>query len=1186
MRRRTRVAALALPMAIAVLMLLILAIPALANPPAPGGNQPPTTIHYEGDKPYAAREVRPAKATDRPNPEDYLRNQQRQRLLEAGETSLASSLALSGTDRVLVILVEFAGTDVFTWTSGSTWDPYGIADESEGVYDAQGNLLIGDCSNIINQTTVFTYSGPMHNTIARPTDAEDPSGTSIWTEDFSPQWFTDFMFGNGVTIDYLRQDGSAVHADFTGESVRNYYDDLSDGAYTINGDVVGWLQLPHSTWWYGADECPGKRSPYDAGIQDAGAIPNTGGDHELVIDALKAVNAISNTISGFDWANYDQDGDGVIDRLWIVHAGYGEEDNPTLLNRNPTAGSHYGEAAMWSHSSQVTPPYSVTQDIAASAYIMMPENGGIGVFAHEYGHNLGADDLYAYGEGETSAGFWTLMADDWTGDPIGFEPPAPDPWHLDNWGWLEPMVINDPSQVYTVVLGQASEFPGGSNVYRGVKIELPDGMLPLPVPVWQGNHYWWGDKLNLANAMMTSAAPINIPAGGATLSFDLVYDIEDEWDFLWVQASADGGATWDTLTNANTQCAADPSWIGPLYVFPSDPCAAGIGGFYGYNANWPDPQMQQFSLAAYAGQNIKLRFWYMTDWGTTYTGAFIDNVQITSGAATLFSDDAEAGDAKWIYEYPWQRSNGAQAFTHNYYFQWRNTNPNGGYDSALGETNWRFGPANTGLLVWYNNNYYTDNEIFSYLFDDPGFGPKGRMLVVDAHPEPYRDPFMVQFGYNNEGGNVTDRSQMRDAPFTLAPTVDFTMKPPYVVSDSVAFDGRPAAQAFHDLLGYYQGAEYVSRGPTYPPETAMKWVTTQWDASTVVPATDFYGIRAPGYTGDEEFRFDCLPYTEGPYTGYLSCYWLGSNTGLGYDGGTGNPMEVDGAYGWHVQVISEAADHRTATVVIWNAQALVEVEKTVDLVEAYPGDELTYSVTVTNTSPASREVNIVDGFPEWLGGVATATLSLDAATHDSAVFPVTLPTCMTLDTIITNTATVTADGISAVTNMVTTTVTTPLSSSLEIEGLSQEQEAGDVVTFTLSITNNDDRPISAFFYMPIPEGVTYVDGSGTGGVTPVGGGLSAAEISALLGTEGPQALDKLAAAQGKPVALVWSGTLAPGSSTAGLGWAFEIDPSLGGLLKLSAGIYEVGCGYEMGTLSTTMVVAPVSKIYFPIILKQ
>ncbi len=120
----------------------------------------------------------------------------------------------------------------------------------------------------------------------------------------------------------------------------------------------------------------------------------------------------------------------------------------------------------------------------------------------------------------------------------------------------------------------------------------------------------------------------------------------------------------------------------------------------------------------------------------------------------IFSDNAEAGDANWNYAAPWMRSNGTQPFTHNYYLQWRNVSKSGGYDESLGDARWRFGPANTGLLVWYNNNFYNDNEIFNYLTDFPGYGPKGRMLVVDSHPEPYRYPDLVAQGYNNEGGNL------------------------------------------------------------------------------------------------------------------------------------------------------------------------------------------------------------------------------------------------------------------------------------------------------------------------------------------------------------------------------------------------------------------------------------------------
>ena len=75
------------------------------------------------------------------------------------------------------------------------------------------------------------------------------------------------------------------------------------------------------------------------------------------------------------------------------------------------------------------------------------------------------------------------------------------------------------------------------------------------------------------------------PARAATLSFDLAYGIETQWDFLWVQASADGGTTWKTLTNTHTSvhprsgldrrhCTASRTTL----------CAAGLGGFTGYNA--------------------------------------------------------------------------------------------------------------------------------------------------------------------------------------------------------------------------------------------------------------------------------------------------------------------------------------------------------------------------------------------------------------------------------------------------------------------------------------------------------------------------------------------------------------------------------------------------------------------------
>ena len=118
--------------------------------------------------------------------------------------------------------------------------------------------------------------------------------------------------------------------------------------------------------------------------------------------------------------------------------------------------------------------------------------------------------------------------------------------------------------------------------------------------------------------------------------------------------------------------------------------------------------------------------WYMTDWGTVYTGPMVDNVQVTANGAVLFADNAENGDDKWVYEAPWIVSDGTRKFSQNFYLQWRNVGADGGYDSGLGDSRWRYGPANTGLTVWYNNNFYKDNEVWQLPVGLPGLRRKGQ----------------------------------------------------------------------------------------------------------------------------------------------------------------------------------------------------------------------------------------------------------------------------------------------------------------------------------------------------------------------------------------------------------------------------------------------------------------------------
>jgi immune inhibitor A len=812
--------------------------------------------------------------------------------------------------RPLVILVEFAGTDNFTWTPGtSTWDPLGDPDPAENAGDVGNCTLITTKMGITDATPRnFSYTGPLHNTIERPRGAADVSRATIWTTDFSSQWYKNLLFGNGVTVNYDRTDTTNVSLDFTGRTLKDYFHVMSEGTLDVSGDVIGWIQVPHSIWWYGADQCPGRAS--GLAVADGGAIPGAGTRNDLVKDALNALQSISNTIPGFDWANYDQDGDGVIDQLWIIHAGLGEEAPSALLRTyNTPAGlkrTAYGEASPVSGNYAIAPAWTIpSTTMQAGPYILLPEDAGIGTVAHEYGHALGGVDLA--GSLGTSVGVWSPLSDSGSGYPTGFLPASLDPLLLERKGWRQSVNLADPGASYDITLAQAGSEPADPTHPTGVRVDLPDSLLPNAVPPI-GAKYWYGGKLDLSNGMMTLKDPLAIPSGApASLSFDLVWGIETQWDFLWVQLSTDGTA-WTTLTNGDTTCNHDPGWIGEINGFPADLCAAGIGGFTDYNPEFPAYRTETFDLSAWAGQSVYLRFWYMTDWGTTYEGVFLDNVVVSSNGSPVFSDDAESGGDNWTYVSPMEWSDGHTRSHHGYYLQWRNTTAAGGYDAGIGDARGPLGPAQGGLLVWYRNDLYSDNDCFNVstgvnrLNDYPGFGPKGKLLIVDAHPDPYRDPYWVGQGYANEGANLDGLIQSLDAPFSLSATAGFTLSnvEGYVYTDATAFASRPAVSTFDDALGYYPGAEFVAGGPVG--QTTPRWMTLDWDASAVVPSSAFYGIKAPGYTNGTRFRFDCSLNT----IGQILCYAYG--TGPGYDGGDGNPGTAGGNYGWKFEVVEEAAD--------------------------------------------------------------------------------------------------------------------------------------------------------------------------------------------------------------------------------------------------------------------------------------
>ena len=153
----------------------------------------------------------------------------------------------------------------------------------------------------------------------------------------------------------------------------------------------------------------------------------------------------------WDRNDYDGDGnfdepDGYIDHFQAVHAGMGEE----------VGGGAQGGAAIWSHrwfayynmAGLLGPAFNKAggvrignSDYWVGDYTVEPENGGVGVFAHEFGHDLDLPDLYDTNGADNSTGFWTLMSSGSYGSDgkvdIGSKPVHMGAWEKLQLGWLK-----------------------------------------------------------------------------------------------------------------------------------------------------------------------------------------------------------------------------------------------------------------------------------------------------------------------------------------------------------------------------------------------------------------------------------------------------------------------------------------------------------------------------------------------------------------------------------------------------------------------------------------------------------------------------------------------------------------------------------------------------------------------------
>ena len=230
---------------------------------------------------------------------------------------------------------------------------------------------------------------------------------------------------NNALYQRIANEKNFSYGDFKG-SMYDYFYAQSEGKFELTFDVVGPVTVSNIQSYYGSNDSSG----------------NDKHPAEMVIEALKLAD------SQVNFADYDWDGDGKVDQVYVVYAGKGEADGgasttiwPHEWELSSAAGYDDGSGAQTLDGVKID-TYACGGELNGSGNI-----DGIGTMCHEFSHCLGYPDFYDtdYSGGQ-GMGYWDLMdGGSYNGD--GYQPAGYTSYERWMAGWKEPVELTTTTQV-------------------------------------------------------------------------------------------------------------------------------------------------------------------------------------------------------------------------------------------------------------------------------------------------------------------------------------------------------------------------------------------------------------------------------------------------------------------------------------------------------------------------------------------------------------------------------------------------------------------------------------------------------------------------------------------------------------------------------------------------------------------
>jgi immune inhibitor A len=173
-------------------------------------------------------------------------------------------------------------------------------------------------------------------------------------------------------------------------------------------------------------------------------------------------------------------------------------------------------------------------------------------------------------------------------------------------------VISDFSEFTSQIPQYAVEYVKLDSFNESLELQFrapaENDLLPTEV---DSRGCWWGNSGDSISSTLTRPVDL-IGLDRTTLNYQVWFELEEDWDYGYLEVSVDGGGSWDILGTPNTTA--------------ENPIGNSFGmGYTGHSGGWID---ETVDLTGYVGQRILLRFQYVTDDALNGSGICIRGMSI------------------------------------------------------------------------------------------------------------------------------------------------------------------------------------------------------------------------------------------------------------------------------------------------------------------------------------------------------------------------------------------------------------------------------------------------------------------------------------------------------------------------------------------------------------------------------